>query len=239
MTRSLLALALLLIAAPAFGQIPSLKAELERVRAQYGVQMTKDESVELLNAVLCTPKGDGFALVEKKRGSNGRRSDGALLSADGLVWTADRTFIDALADAGGNSRPNSRPAWQVHTIGQTAPSGNPYKPHTGPLVEPLCTTEPPPPEPPSMDCATVEGELRECARWKDVAVRQLEYEMAARKTAEAERDRLKAQLQEWDTRLQESLVTINELRQQLAGVSCKGWLPLGMFRVPGRCEVVR
>lgn len=57
---------------------------------------------------------------------------------------------------------------------------------------------------------------------------------AALASMTAERDRVYAQLQVWDTRLQAS-------EKALANVSCRAWVPIGIpgVRIPARCEVVR
>jgi hypothetical protein len=123
----------------------SLVTELVAERKKYGAMMSNDQCVALLNAVLWNDRArGGYRLAEKNGGNNGKRHDGKRCSVDGLVWTVDRTYIDVLVDAGGISRPT----WQVHAIGQTAPSGNPYRPHTGPLLEAIAPAGEPQPEPP-------------------------------------------------------------------------------------------
>lgn len=119
----------------------SLVTELEEERKKYGDTMTGDQCVELLNTVLWNDTRRGYKLVEKKAGANGRRYDGALCSRDGLVWVADRTFVDVLRDAGGVSKPT----WQVHAV-------PPHDPHGGPLIAAIqpqgAPPEPPDPAPP-------------------------------------------------------------------------------------------
>jgi len=130
----------------------NLLQDLQAERQRYGQRMTNDECVALLNAVAF--RNPGFALAEKRGGNNGRRSsDGALVSVDGLIWTADRTFIDVLRDAGGKSEPS----WQVHALDKINPeTGQPHKPFMGTLVMPIDpgtsvpTVAAPPPTPPPV-----------------------------------------------------------------------------------------
>jgi hypothetical protein len=110
----------------------NLLQDLQTERQGYGQRMTNDECVALLNAVAF--RNPGFALAEKRGGNNGRRSDGALVSVDGLIWTADRTFIDVLRDAGAKSEPS----WQVHALDKINPeTGQLHKPFMGTLVMPI------------------------------------------------------------------------------------------------------
>ena len=105
----------------------SLLADLQRERQQFGPTMTNDECVALIDAVLWKNRGHGFKQPEKPgSGNNGRRRDGKLCSVDGIVLSNpgqpdDRTFIDALKDAGGGGK--SIPAWQVRKIGSVASDG--------------------------------------------------------------------------------------------------------------------
>ena len=85
--------------------LPDVTAE----RARYGVTMTNDECVALLNAVAWKNRDEGWGLGRKTSGNRGRRSDGAECTVDGLVHRDTMTFVDALRDAGGKSEP----AWQV------------------------------------------------------------------------------------------------------------------------------
>lgn len=129
----------------------SLRPALESRRKAYGATMTPDQCVEMINYVIFRDPIGGYALGEKTSGSYGTRSDGARCSVDGLIWKADRTFVDGIADAGGASRP----AWQVRKVGDINPeTGQPYKPFPGTLVaaiDPGGSAPPPNPQPPSTD----------------------------------------------------------------------------------------
>jgi hypothetical protein len=119
----------------------SLLADLQRERQQFGPTMTNDECVALINAVLWKNRGHGFKQPEKPgSGNNGRRRDGKLCSVDGIVLSNpgqpdDRTFIDALKDAGGGGK--SIPAWQVRKIGSVASDGHIIGPWAGPMLDPV------------------------------------------------------------------------------------------------------
>lgn len=124
----------------------SLRPALESRRKAYGATMTPDQCVEMLNYVIFYDLIGGFALGEKTSGSYGTRSDGKRCSVDGLIWKADRTFVDGIRDAGGTSEP----AWQVRQVGETNPAtGEPYKPFPGALIAAIDPGGGPPPvEPP-------------------------------------------------------------------------------------------
>jgi hypothetical protein len=234
-SRIAVVLALLLLAPVAVSAqaVPSLLADLKAERAKYGATMTNDDCVALLNAVVWKNKHLGFTLAEKTGGNYGTRRDGQRLSVDGIIWTRDKTFIDALGDAGRASKP----AWQVRRVGQINPeSGQPFRPFTGRLIQPIDPGTGTPPQPqPTPPATTCDAERAAAAQWQARA-RTLEN-LLVDNVAKAKA--LEAQLQEWDARLKVALEEANGLRQQLAGVTCQGWLPLGMFRVPARCEVVR
>ena len=109
--------------------------------------MTADQCVEMINHVIFYDEIGGFALGEKTSGNYGTRSDGARCSVDGLIWKADRTFVDGIADAGGRSTPT----WQVRQVGEINPgTGQPYKPFPGKLIQAIdpADPDPDPPDPP-------------------------------------------------------------------------------------------
>jgi len=135
----------------------SLLADLQHERQHFGPTMTNDECVALINAVLWKNRGRGFKQPEKPgSGNNGRRRDGKLCSVDGIVFSNpgqpdDRTFIDAIKDAGGGG--TSIPAWQVRRIGSVASDGHTIGPWTGPMLEPI------EPVPPNQDSEKLRAEV--------------------------------------------------------------------------------
>jgi len=124
----------------------TLLHDLQREREHFGATMTNDECVALINAVLWKNRGRGFKQPEKPgSGDSGRRRDGKRCSVDGIVFSNpgqpdDRTFIDALKDAGGDGP--STPAWQVRRIGSVASDGHIVGPWTGPLLDPVEPIDP-------------------------------------------------------------------------------------------------
>jgi hypothetical protein len=138
----------------------SLLEDLRHERQHFGATMTSDECVALINAVLWKNRGRGFKQPEKPGGNSGRRRDGKRCSVDGIVFSNpgqpdDRTFIDALKDAGGKSIP----AWQVHKIGLVASDGHTIGPWTGPMLEPINPDPDGPPVPNGDDAESLRAEV--------------------------------------------------------------------------------
>jgi hypothetical protein len=151
----------------------SLRPALDSRRKAYGSTMTKNQCVEMINYVIFHDPIGGFALGEKTSGSYGTRSDGARCSVDGLIWKADRTFVDGISDAGGASRP----AWQVRKVGDINPeTGEPYKPFPGALVTAIDPSGGggQPPQPPAGDLEPRVAALESTIQALSVRVAKLE-----------------------------------------------------------------
>jgi len=148
--RFVLALALTLLACPAFAQTPF--DTLKQLRTEYPTPMAPSQLGEMLNRVAWAHRAEGFGLLRKDGGSRCPHPAGVFISCDILVSTVTGNHYDVLIDQDATAEPTWRDVGPC-VLGPS--SGCEMSRFLAPTQPSGPVTPPPPPPPPITELAVL------------------------------------------------------------------------------------